>query len=89
MMAYHFTFTPRFQKHFKRLTTKEKQQLKNKLQQMAEDPFHPSLRTKRIQGTSDLFECSINMSIRLIWYYENGDIIVLLDVGHHDILKQF
>lgn len=28
-MAYAFTFTPRFQKHFKNLTVQEKKQLKN------------------------------------------------------------
>lgn len=30
-MAYGFTFTPRFQKHFKGLTTQEKKQLKKNL----------------------------------------------------------
>ena len=50
---------------------------------------HPSLRTKRIQGTTDLFECSVNMDIRIIWYYEGDKMIILVDVGHHDILKQF
>ena len=48
MMAYEFTFTPRFQKHFKGLTAQEKKQLKNKLELLAENPSHPSLRTKRI-----------------------------------------
>lgn len=47
-MAYEFTFTPRFQKHFKGLTVQEKKQLKNKLELLAENPSHPSLRTKRI-----------------------------------------
>ena len=51
MMAYEFTFTPRFQKHFKGLTVQEKKQLKNKLELLAENPSHPSLRTKRIQGS--------------------------------------
>ena len=32
MMAYAFTFTPCFQKHFKRLIVQKKKQLKNKLQ---------------------------------------------------------
>lgn len=59
MAAYEFTFTPRFQKHFKDLTAQEKKQLKNKLKLLAENPSHPSLRTKRIQGTTDLFECSV------------------------------
>lgn len=88
-MACKFTYTPRFLKHFKALTEQEKRQLKKKLTLLAENPLHPSLRTKRIQGTADLFECSVNMDIRVIWYYEGEEIIVLLDTGHHDILKQF
>ena len=88
-MAYKFTFTKRFEKHYKGLTATEKKQLKNKLDLLAANPLHPSLRTKRIQGTTDLFECSVNMDIRIIWFYESDTIIVLLDVGHHDILDQF
>ena len=56
---------------------------------LAENPFHPSLRTKRIQGATDLFECSVNMDIRIIWYYEGDKMIIVVDVGHHDMLKQF
>jgi mRNA interferase RelE/StbE len=88
-MAYQFTFTGRFQKHFKSLTEQEKKQLMNKLELLAENPMHPSLRTKRIQGAEDLLECSVNMDIRIIWYYEGDTMIILVDVGHHDILKQF
>jgi addiction module RelE/StbE family toxin len=88
-MAYQITYTKRFEKHFKSLNTQEKQQLRAKLQLLAENPMHPSLRTKRIQGTQDLFECSVNMDIRVIWYYEGDKLIFLLDVGHHDILNQY
>ncbi|NBI91068.1 type II toxin-antitoxin system RelE/ParE family toxin [Lachnospiraceae bacterium] len=88
-MACEFTFTPRFQKHFKGLTAQEKKQLKNKLELLAQNPSHPSLRTKRIQDTTDLFEYSVNKDIRIIWYYEGSKMIILVDVGHHDILKQF
>lgn len=88
-MAYQFTFTDRFQRHYKNLTAQEKKQLMKKLELLAENPLHPSLRTKRIQGTNDLFECSVNMDIRIIWYYEGDKMIILLDVGHHDILKGF
>ena len=88
-MAYELTFTDRFHKHFKKMTETEKRQIMNKLSMLAENPMHPSLRTKRIQGTDDLFECSANMDIRVIWYYEGDKMIILLDVGHHDILKRF
>jgi addiction module RelE/StbE family toxin len=88
-MTYQFTFTERFQKHYMTLTQNEKKQLMRKLELLSENPMHPSLRTKKIQGTSDLYECSVNMDIRIIWYYEGDKLIILVDVGHHDILKQF
>jgi len=87
-VAFQLTFTDRFRKSYKTFSDKEKKQIMNKLKLLAENPMHPSLRTKRIQGTSDLFECSVNMDIRIIWYYEGDRIIILLDVGHHDILKR-
>lgn len=88
-MAYQFTFTDRFKKHFKKLSENEKKQIRTKLSILRENPMHPSLRTKRIQGTTDLFECSVNMDIRVIWFYEGNAMIILVDVGHHDILKQY
>ena len=87
-MAYKITYTRRFVKHFKKMTISEKRLIKTKVEILSENPFHPSLRTKRIQGTEDLFECSVNMDIRIIWYYEDDQLIMLLDVGHHDILNR-
>ena len=29
------------------------------------------------------------MDVRIIWYYDGDKLIALVDVGHHDILKQF
>lgn len=85
-MAYKITYSKRFQKHYKKLTQTEKKQIKVKVEMLSENP--PSLRTKRIKGTEDLFECSVNMYIRIIWYYEDEQLILLLDVGHHDILDK-
>ena len=87
-MASIITYTRRFQKHFKKLTQAEKKQIKSKVEMLSDNPLHPSLRTKRIQGTDDLFECSVNMDIRIIWYYEDDQLILLLDVGHHNILDR-
>ena len=83
------TYTPRFQKHYNKLTDTEKKQFRNKLSIFAENPLHPSLRTKRIQGTDDLFEFSVNMDIRVIWFYEGETLVALVDIGHHDILKEY
>ena len=83
------TYTERFQKHFKNLNTNEKKQFKNKLTIFAQNPMHPSLRTKRVQGTKDLFEFSVSMDIRVIWFYEGDALVALIDIGHHDILKGY
>ena len=82
-------YTKRFIKNLKRLNAEERAQLKKKLEILEMDPLYPSLRTKRIQGTVDLFEFSVNMDVRVIWQYDGDTIILLLDIGHHDILNQF
>ena len=83
------TYTERFQKNYKKLSAIEKNQFKNKLAIFSENPFHPSLRTKRIKGTDELFEFSVNMNIRVIWFYEGDLLVALVDIGYHDILKKF
>jgi len=88
-MKYEFTYSDKFKKHYKKLSETEKRQIANKLILLSKDPSHPSLRTKRIQGTDRLFESSANMDVRIIWYYEGNKLIALVDIGHHDILKQF
>lgn len=88
-MAFQLVPTRQFKKHFELLALQERKQLRKKVEILAENPFHPSLRCKRIRGTAELFECSVNMDIRIIWCFEGGQIILLLDVGHHDILKQY
>jgi len=88
-MSYKITFTERFQKHYKVLTKDERKRISQKLKLLAENPQHPSLRAKRIQGTDNLFEASMNMDIRIIWFYEGANLIILLDVGHHDILNKY
>lgn len=71
-MTYRITYTKRFEKNLKKLTATERAQLKKKLEILIMDPLYPSLRTKRIQGTEDLFEFSVNMDVRVIWQYEGG-----------------
>lgn len=86
-MAFKITYTKRFEKHYQKLSQIEKAQIRKTVRLLSENPFHPSLRTKRIKGTDSFLECSVNMDIRIIWYYESGQMILLLDVGHHDLIK--
>ena len=88
-MSYKLTFTPNFEKHYNRFPLSLKKKVQNKLLLLADDPSYPSLRTKRIKGTADLWESSVNMDVRIIWKYFDGSIILTLDIGHHDILNKF
>ncbi len=82
-----FVFTEKFKKGYKKLATDEQKVIQKKLLLMSRNPQHPSLRTKKVQGTRGIFECSVNMSIRITWQYD-GDSILLRAVGPHDaVLK--
>ncbi len=82
-----FTRSDRFKNNYAKLNDEIKKKVKAKLKLMSENPMHPSLRTKRVQGTENIFEASINMDVRMTWQYvESG--ILLRNVGEHDeILK--
>lgn len=80
---YKLKYTKEFEKSLKVLTRQEQRAVANKLKILVQNPFYPSLRTKKIQGLDSVFEMSINMDLRILWKYENGTIILLLNVGHH------
>jgi mRNA interferase RelE/StbE len=83
-------FTKTFRKRYKKLTAQQTKVVNKAIRLLGQNPTHPSLRSKKIQGTSgEIFECSPNMSIRLTYHYEKPDTIVLRNVGEHDdVLKK-
>ncbi len=80
---YKLKYTKEFENALKKLSQKEQKAVMVKLKLLVQEPFYPSLRTKKVQGLDNIFEMSVNMDIRILWKYENGVIILLLDVGHH------
>ncbi len=80
-----FLFSNRFKKDYKKMKSADRKALLGKLELLADNQYHPSLRTKKVQGTDDVFECSVNMSIRMTWQYFDGKIF-LRAVGKHDIV---
>ena len=87
-MKFRIVFTKPFEKSLKKLTISEQKQVAIKLKILQTNPFYPSLITKKIKGFQELFECSVNMDIRIIWRYEGDDIIITLDIGHHSIVDK-
>lgn len=81
---YKLKYTKDFEKTLKSLTKQEQKLVANKLNLFIQNPFYPSLRTKKVQGLEHVFEMRVNMDIRILWKYENEIIILLLDVGHHN-----
>lgn len=87
-MKYRIKMTKTFEKNLKKLAATEQRSVAKKLAQMMIDPFYPSLRTKKVQGFRDIFECSVNMDIRILWQYQGDNIIVTLDIGHHSLIQK-
>ena len=76
-------FSERFKKDYKLFSGDLKKIINSKLKKLSENPFHPSLRTKKIKGKEDIFETSINMNIRMTWdCHEDG--LLLRVIGEHD-----
>ena len=86
---YKLAYTERFKKAFNDLTNNEQIQFQNKMKLFVENVLHPSLRTKKIKGQEDLYESSINMDIRIIWYFENEELIILVDIATMIYLRNF
>ncbi len=71
-----FSRSDRYKDNYQKLNDIIKQNVSKKLKLMAENPFHPSLRTKKIQGTQNIFEASIDMSISMTWQYTRDGILL-------------
>jgi mRNA interferase RelE/StbE len=76
-------YTDRFLRAYADLTDEEIQRVKKALRLLVENPRHPSLHVKRVQGTDHIWEAGASLSIRLT-FEMHGDWIVLRNVGAHD-----
>jgi len=65
-MTRRFRATRKFDKQFKSLDNKTNKQALKAIEIFMTDPSHPSLRYKKLQGTNNFYEKSVNMSVRII-----------------------
>lgn len=77
-------FTRRFLKSFARLPKPVQEKIKKQIALLAENPRHPSLQTKPIQGALGIYEARIDIDYRLTYEREADDTLVLRVVGKHD-----
>ena len=76
-------FSNLFLENVNHLPIEAKKALRKKLDLLVDNPKHPSLRTKKIKGTKDIFEASINMDIMITWEFYEDDIL-LRNIGRLD-----
>lgn len=79
-----FIFTDRFQENFKMLDEQSQKAIQKAIRLMNHNMKHPSLRTKKMEGSDYIFEASANMDIRITFHYEKPDRLILRNCGHHD-----
>jgi len=57
-----------------------------KLALYEKDPRHPSLRVKKMEGAKHVWEMSVTRNYRITFQRE-GNIVLLRNIGTHDMLK--
>ena len=77
-------FTRRFLKSFARLPAAVQEKIKKQIALLAENPRHPSLQTKPIQGVQGIYEARVDSDFRMTYQRDADDTLVLRVVGKHD-----
>jgi mRNA-degrading endonuclease RelE of RelBE toxin-antitoxin system len=76
-------FTRRFLLSFARLPAAIQEKVKKQLDLLAEDPRHPSLQTKPIQGASGVYEALVDIDYHLTYERDEDDRLVLRVITRH------
>ena len=77
-------FTRRFLKSYAHLPAAIQEKIIKQVALLAENPRHPSLQTKPIQGAAGLYEARIDQDYRLTYERQADDTLLLRVVGKHD-----
>ncbi len=69
---------------FKKLPKDVQKKVKKAIRLLAENPKHPSLRSKPVQGAPGIYEASPDMQYRITYERLPGDVLRLRVIGLHD-----
>ena len=76
--------TERFEQDFLRLPLEVRKKILKMLRLLAENPRHPSLQTKPIQGAKGIYEARIDQSYRMTYQRLPNNTLRLRAAGKHD-----
>ncbi len=77
---------PRFVREYAALPADIRKRAKAKLALFLDNPYHPSLQTKKMQGWGNIWEGRITRGYRFTFEIV-GELYKLRRIGPHDILK--
>jgi len=76
--------SPRFKKAYKKLSPELQEKTRKALALLGENPRHPSLRTKSVQGIRGVDEARVDIASRMTYERLANDILFMRVVGEHD-----
>jgi mRNA-degrading endonuclease RelE of RelBE toxin-antitoxin system len=77
-------FSKHFLRLFARLPAPLQDQVKKQIGLLAENPRHPSLQTRPVQGAAGIYEARIDRDYRMTYEREADDTLLLRVVAKHD-----
>ena len=81
-------FTEQFEQAYGRLTGAEKRSVRKALTLLGDNPKHPGLRVKKMEGRKNIWEARSSKRLRMTFEMA-GEIIFMRNVGEHDkVLKK-
>ena len=81
-------FTEQFEQAYEKLTNAEKRSVRKALTLLGDNPKHPGLRVKKMEGRKNIWEARSSKRLRMTFEMV-GEIIFMRNVGEHDkVLKK-
>ncbi len=81
-------FTEQFEQAYEKLTKAEKRSVRKALTLLGDNPKHPSLRVKKMEGRKNVWEARPSKRLRMT-FEMIGEITYMRNVGEHDkVLKK-
>ncbi len=75
-----------FEKHYRKLPKRVKEQAHEKELVFRADPFDSTLRTHKLHGKDkDAYAFSVNYSCRVKFVFLDEESVLFLDIGSHDV----
>jgi mRNA-degrading endonuclease YafQ of YafQ-DinJ toxin-antitoxin module len=90
-VKYRFTATRTFWRNFGKLSAQQQERARRAFAIFKENPFDPRLRAHKIHKLSArygriIYAAEIEADLRIVFYTE-GDLVVTVDIGSHDIYR--